>query len=198
MMRRMLQRLRADRQGVTIIEFAIVMPVMLVMLMGFGELAYEVYVRSVLAGAIQKAGRDTTIRGASLKTATIDAAVLAEVRNVAPAATYASPPSRKSYEKFGYITAEPFTDADGDGVRESGECFTDLNGNGIWDADPGVSGTGGDGDAVVYSVTITYPRVFPIFALLGWPDKATTSDTTVLKNQPYKAQATTTPQTVCT
>ena len=31
------------------------------------------------------------------------------------------------------IGFEPFTDANGNGVRESGEAFIDLNGNGVWD-----------------------------------------------------------------
>jgi Flp pilus assembly protein TadG len=197
-MRGLLSRLREDRRGAAIVEFAIVVPVMLLMLMGFAELAYEANVRSVVAGAMQKAGRDTTIRGATLKTDTIDAGILAQVQTVAPAATYATPPSRKSYENFGYISPEPFTDSDGDGVREPGECFTDTNGNGTWDADPGASGIGGDSDAVVYTVTIAYPRILPAFAMLGWSANATVTDSTVLKNQPYKSHATTTPATICT
>ncbi len=197
-MTRLLRKLRADRQGATIVEFAIVVPVMLLMLMGFAELAYEAYARSVLAGAMQKAGRDTTIRGSSVKTATIDAIVLDQVRTVAPAATFATPPSRKSYEKFGYVSPEPFTDKNGDGIRQPGECFDDINGNGQWDRDPGADGVGGDSDAVVYSVTVTYPRIFPVFNMLGWPANAMATETTVLKNQPYKSQSTSTPKAVCT
>lgn len=198
MTRRALRRLRGDRKGATIVEFAIVAPVMLLMLMGFGEMSYEFYVKSVLTGAMQKAGRDSTVRGAALRTATIDADVLAQVRTVAPTAVFATPPSRKSYEKFGYISPEPFTDSDGDGVRETGECFTDINGNRSWDADPGSNGLGGDSDAVVYTVTVNYPRILPVFAMLGWSATATASETTVLKNQPYKAQATVEPEPICT
>ena len=38
---RTLHRLARDRRGVTIIEFAIVLPVMLLMMMGLGDLLYQ-------------------------------------------------------------------------------------------------------------------------------------------------------------
>lgn len=186
----------ADARGATIVEFALVIPVALLMIMGLGELAYESYVQSVLTGAMQKAGRDSTIQGASLLTATIDAAVMAQVNAAAPRATGTS--SRKSYATFGYIDPEPFTDSNGDGIRESGECFTDINGNGVWDADPGVSGQGGASDAVVYAMTIAYPRLFPLARWLGWGATATATATTILKNQPYASQTASTPATICT
>jgi Flp pilus assembly protein TadG len=195
----LLSRLRADLRGATIVEFAFVVPVMLLLIMGFAELAYEAYVRSVLAGSVQEAGRNTTIRGASSKIATIDGRVLAQVQTVAPAAAFAaSSPSRKSYEKFGYVRPEPFSDGNSNGIRDPKECFDDLNSNGVWDVDPGASGIGGDSDVVIYTVTVTYPRIFPLQSILGWSAKATATESTVLKNQPYKSQATTTVKAVCT
>ncbi|MBA2935897.1 pilus assembly protein [Sphingomonas sp. CGMCC 1.13654] len=191
-----MRRLASDARGVTIVEFALVAPVMLLMIMGLGELAYDAYVQVVLTGAMQKAGRDSTIQGASAIASTIDATVMSQVNAAAPRATGAS--SRKSYATFGYIDPEPFTDTNGDGIREKGECFTDINGNGIWDADPGISGQGGAGDAVVYTMTITYPRLFPLYRWLGWGANATTSATTILKNQPYASQTASTPATICT
>lgn len=190
------RRLLADIRGVTIVEFALVAPVMLLLIMALGELAYEAYVDVVLTGAMQKAGRDSTIQGASSLATSIDALVMQQVNAAAPRATGTS--SRKSYSTFGYIDPEPFTDTNGDGIREKGECFTDINGNGVWDADPGISGQGGASDAVVYTMTITYPRLFPLYAWLGWSASATASATTILKNQPYASQTVSTPATVCT
>jgi len=195
-MRARLDRLRRDTRGATLIEFAIVAPVMLLLFMGFAEFAYEAYVKSVLTGALQKAGRDSTIQGASTVAATIDARVMTQVKAAAPNATYTS--TRQSYAKFGYISPEPFTDTNGNGVRNSGECFTDINSNGTWDANPGVNGQGGASDAVVYTMTITVPRIFPVYSMLGSPKSATLTESTVLKNQPYASQATSTPPTVCT
>jgi Flp pilus assembly protein TadG len=193
---RPLLRMPGDQRGATIIEFAIVAPVLLLLIMGLAELCYQAYVQAVLTGAMQKAGRDSTIEGASSTTATIDAAVMSQVHAAAPSATGTS--TRKSYAEFGYIDPEPFTDTNGDGVRETGECFTDINGNGTWDADPGVSGQGNASDAVVYTMTVSYPRLFPLAGWLGWSGTAAISATTVLKNQPYASQAASTPATVCT
>ena len=65
MSRRPLARLRRDRRGVTVVEFAFVLPVMLVLMMGMMELGYQAYVQSVITGAVQKAGRDSGIQGAT-------------------------------------------------------------------------------------------------------------------------------------
>ena len=61
MRRTTIQRLRTDCRGATIIEFAIVAPVMMFLLMGLGDLLYQLYLQSILDGALQKAGRDSTI-----------------------------------------------------------------------------------------------------------------------------------------
>jgi hypothetical protein len=47
-------------------------------------------------------------------------------------------------------------------------------------------------------MTATYPRLFPVAGLLGWPKTQTISATTLLKNQPYATQTTTANVTVCT
>lgn len=198
MMRRPIRAGVRDVRGATIIEFAIVAPVMLLLIMGFCELTYEGYVKSVLAGAMQKAGRDSTIQGNGTTAATsaIDAKVRAAMLPLAKAATFV--PSRKSYAQFGTVAPEPFDDNVGNGIFDpTRDCFTDLNGNGSWDADPGITGQGGASDVVVYTMTMTYPRLFPIARMLGWPATITTSATTTLKNQPYQLQSTTTPTRIC-
>lgn len=118
------------------------------------------------------------------------------VRVIAKSATYTS--SRKSYESFTKVAPEPFTDTNGNGVRDIGECFDDINGNGTWDADPGVTGQGNASDVTLYTMTVTYPRLFPMPALLGWSSNATLSATTLLKNQPYASQTTRTTVSICT
>jgi Flp pilus assembly protein TadG len=195
MIRRTRGGLRRDRRGATIIEFALILPVMLVLIMGLGELAYQAYIQSILSGAVQKAGRDSSLQGGALQTAAIDLAVMNVVWAAAGRATYSS--VRKSYAQFGYIAPEPFTDTNHNGVRDPGECFSDINGNGSWDADPGASGQGGANDVTVYTMTIAYPRIFPT-ALIGWSGTATLSATTVLKNQPYATQTAGTVKTLCT
>ncbi len=191
-----LRKLGCDRRGVTLVEFALVAPVMLLMLMGLGDMLYQTYAQSILNGELQKAARDSGIEGGAANTATIDAKVQNAVKKIAPNATFTS--TRKSYDTFSEVAPEPFTDSNGNGVRDPGECFTDENGNGIWDQDPGTSGQGGASAVTVYTMTATYPRLFPVAGLLGWPTTQTISATTLLKNQPYATQTTTANVTVCT
>ncbi len=189
--------LARDSKATAVIEFALVLPAMLLLIMGMSEVSYQGYMQSVLSGAMQKAGRDSTIQGNS--TSSVDTAVLAQVRSVnRNAAFVAGYPLRQSFNAFGAIKPEPFTDSNGNGVRDPGECFSDVNGNGVWDANPGIAGQGGASDAVVYTVSITYPRLFPVAMLLGWNRLTTMSATTILKNQPYAAQTSSIPATVCT
>lgn len=190
-------RLASDNRGNTAIEFAIVAPVMVLMMMGLGDLLHQTYTQSILNGAIQKAGRDSSIQGGANQTAALDEKVMAMVRRVAGDATYTS--SRKSYSTFSRVGPEPFTDASPfNGVRDPGECFDDINGNGSWDADPGKTGQGGANDVTVYKIIVTYTRVFPVAKMLGQSDTQTISAQTLLKNQPYASQVVATPPSVCT
>ncbi len=192
-----LQRLARDARAVTVVEFAFVLPVLLVLMMGMCELGYQAYVQSVVTGAVQKAGRDSGIQGATA--ATIDARVLSQIKSAAPSAAYATGyPTRKSYTNFSAIAPEPFVDTNGNGTREAGECYTDVNGNGQWDADAGRSGQGGANDVTVYTAQITYNRLFPVVKLLGWSGSATLGATTTLMNQPYATQNVPSPATICT
>jgi hypothetical protein len=194
--RGLLVRLARDRRGVTVVEFAFVLPTMLVLMMGLMELGYQAYVNAALTGAVQKAGRDSGIQGAT--PAAIDAKVLARVHAVVKAATFLQGyPKRLSYSTFSAIAPEPFVDTNKNGVRNSGECFTDVNGNGRWDDDAGRAGQGGANDVTVYTVAISYSRLFPVARWFGLPGTATLSTSTTLMNQPYATQTVNTPPTIC-
>ena len=206
-------RLRGDARGATITEFAIVSPVMMVLIMGLGDLLYQSYAQSLLNGALQKAGRDSGIQGGDILGSTIDGKVVGVVSTIVknPANSCATSPTgatwcstRRNYDTFTEVAPEPFIDTNNNGIRDPGECFTDINNNGTWDADPsangGLSGQGGAGGVTLYSMRITYPRLFPVAGLLGWSSTATINASTLLKNQPYASQVnvTTPTKTVCT
>lgn len=199
--------LARDRRGATFVEFAIVAPVMLLLMMGLGDLVYQEYAQSVLNGAVQKAARDSGIEGGSANTATIDGTVIATMTPLIKSLTNscATTPAastwcskRESYDTFTEVAPEPFIDTNGNGVRDAGECFTDTNGNGTWDADPGIAGQGGASAVTLYKFAITYPRLFPVAGLFGWPSTQTIGATTLLKNQPYATQTVSTNATICT
>lgn len=208
---RRLRSLVRDRRGNTVIEFAIVAPVMIALIMGLLDLGFQIYAQSVLDGAVQKAARDSALQGGAQSTGTIDSRVLGMLQPLIgspqPSCAVAVPSTRvpatwcvtrKNYDNFAAIKPEPFSDTNGNGLRDSSECFQDVNGNGSWDADPGNAGQGGANDVTLYTFSVTFPRLFPVAAMIGWPAMLRMTSTTILKNQPYDSQATTEPKTICT
>lgn len=178
----------ADSGGVTIVEFALIAPALMVLLLGVFDLGYNVYTNEMLQGAIQRAARGSTIQGAEGNQAYLDGIVTKEVHSVAANATLTF--ERKSYASFSRVgRPEDYTDSNADNICDNGEPYEDANGNGKWDLDPGASGFGGARDAVLYTVTVKYPRLVPINAFLpGLNKDFTLKATTVLRNQPYGAQ----------
>ena len=184
-----LSALLRDRCGVIAVEFALVAPVLMLMLMGLFDLSYNMYTTQMLQGAIENAARNSSIEGAVGKEAQLDAMVTTAVRAVAPPATLTF--TRRAYSSFTKAgRPEDFTDVDSDGVCSKGEPFEDANGNGKWDTDGGKTGFGGARDAVLYTVVVKYQRPFPIAGLIPGQSKTfTLSAATVLRNQPYGQQA---------
>lgn len=189
----------SDRRGVTIVEFALVAPVMCMMLMGLGDMLYQMYAKELLDGAIQKAARDSAIQGGGQQTAAIDGEVMDMMSSIMerPTPSCASTPAagtfcatRRNYAVFSAVGPEPFNDDNGNGQRDAGECYQDLNGNARWDAtaSPGVAGQGGANDVTLYTIRVTYPRIFPVPQLFGWSETNTIAAQALLKNQPYASR----------
>lgn len=184
--RPLLRRLLGERRGVTVVEFAFVAPVMLGLILGLGDVMYQAYVQAILDGAMQKAGRDSALETNAVAGATIDAVVASKVKEIAKNATFT--PDRLSYTSFGLIKPEYIYDKNNNGQLDGKECYDDVNANGSWDEDPGRESQGGADDVTVYTMTVTYPRLFPVAGLFGWPKTQTVVSKTLLKNQPYKTQ----------
>jgi Flp pilus assembly pilin Flp len=176
-----------DERGATLVEFALVVPVLLMLIMGMCELAHQIYVQATLSGAVEKAGRDSGLESYLGNSAALDAKVELQVHAVAANAAIIE--NRSSFSNFASIGAEPYVDANKNGQYDAGESFTDINCNGVWDSF-GVSGQGGANDAVVYKVTATYNRLFPLLGRIGLPNPVTLTAQTILKNQPYQTQTT--------
>jgi Flp pilus assembly protein TadG len=171
--------------GAAIVEFALIAPVLLMTLFGLFDLGHGMYTKSMLQGAIEKASRDATIEGAT--TGALDAKVNAVVRRIAPNATLTF--TRASYATFTSVgQPEDYVDTNHNGVCDTGETFEDANANGIWDSNQGRTGNGGARDAVLYTVTVSYPRIFPIARLIGQSNTQMMSTATVLRNQPFGLQ----------
>lgn len=190
-------RLIADKAGAALIEFAIISPVLLMLIMGSLEFGLNVYMRAVLEGAMQQAGRNSSLQTAQSSTSAIDALITTQVHNILPNAVVTF--TRENYSTYSNVgRPEDFTDTNGNGVRDPGECFQDLNGNGVWDADAGRTGLGGANDVVEYTATVTYSKFIPAASALGISPTTSISATTMLRNQPFATQPSWNTTQVCT
>lgn len=183
-----LRALRRDTRGATIVEFALVVPVLAMLLLGTLDLGYRSYVTSVIQGALHEAARMATVGGVS--TSTIEAHVQSRLQSFSRNATITT--TTRSYTEFsGVAVPETITqDTAPTGSYNSGDCFQDANGNGTYDLDRGRSGMGGAEDVVFFEVTMTYPHIVPVGRLLGWTNNVTIRQNTVLRNQPFAGRNT--------
>lgn len=185
--------LRTDERGGTLVEFAFVAPMMCMVIVGAFDVGHTLYMRATLQGIIQKAARDATLETgtASAQQTALDNKVKAQVHalanNLTPTIT------RRYYRSFTQAAAaqaEVFTDTNSNGTCDAGEPYQDANLNNVWDKDGADGGQGGAKDAVVYTVTVTYPRFFPIASFVGGSNTTKISAATILRNQPYSDQGT--------
>jgi len=196
----LLCRFAHDTRGAAIVEFGFVAPVLVLTLLGAFDVAHTLYMRSVLQGIVQKVGRDSALEGNDITSAqlAIDAKVAAQVRALVNNATI-PPPTRRFYKTFSTAAAaqaEIWTDTNSNGTCDGpsgatpGEPYQDANNNNTWDRDGGAEGQGGAKDATLYTVTVTYQRMFPLYKLIGLSNTTTVKAATILKNQPYDEQST--------
>lgn len=164
--------LHRDEEGATIVEFALVAPVLIFMMMGVFDIGYGVYMRSVIDGAVQEAARDAALESGPSSLSAIDMKVEATIKKLNKNAIVET--ERKNYLNYSDVSrAESFTDSNGNGVCDNGESFGDENDNGDWDEDVGDDGVGGPRDIVYYTVTVGYNQLFPFrtFARTGTTKK---------------------------
>lgn len=173
-----------DSNGAAAVEFALVAPVMLGLVMGIFDIGQMAYAKSVLNGAVQEAARSSSLESGDPSAA--DRKVKQAVLPVLPKATFKT--KRVSYYDFTDVgRPEKWNDSNGDGICDNSETYTDENRNGEWDKDIGKSGNGGADDVVVYTVTVEYE---PVFAIPGTTNrgKRTLTASALEKNQPFANQ----------
>lgn len=187
MIRVFLRRLRRDDRGATLIEFAMVMPVFLIVCMGLLDMVYRIWAKEVLAGAVQKAARGSTLAVNNTSQVAIDTAVKDAFRQINSGVTDASFVfTRRNYSNF--TNADKMEPSTGPGgACASGYTYVDLNNSNTYD-DGAQSGQGGAQDAVLYTVQVTYPTPFPVSSLYGASRTPTIRATTILRNQPFATQ----------
>ncbi|MCB1537726.1 MAG: pilus assembly protein [Rhodospirillales bacterium] len=179
---------RTDESGVTAIEFALLLPVLVTIIMGSIELSMYLFVQSALEGAtfsVSRLGKTGYVESGMTREETIRAAM-------ADRLGIFFDPDRlsiisESYDDFSSVgEPEPFIDANGNGVRDNGENYTDINGNGQYDMDRGVTGPGTAGQVTVYTISYPWNLMTPYLTdSLGQDGVAEISSRFVVKNEPF-------------
>jgi Flp pilus assembly pilin Flp len=195
-MRATIRNLMRDTTGTSVTEFGLIAPAVLVMMMGTFDIGHVIYVKSVLNGALQEVGRNSALEGATNQDQRdeIDDKMKASVQAVIPGSTIDI--KRRYYKTFSQAAAakkedvieDPNDPVKKNGICDSGEKFLDANHNGIWDEDGGTNGQGGARDIVVIDVQVSFKRLFPAAALIGYGDNVVLVSDSVIANQPYGQQ----------
>ncbi len=153
-----LGRLRRNREGAAAAEFALIAPMVVLVIVGIAEIGTTLFVGALMEGAVREASRyGITGQGGAGRMQTvrdiIDDTTLGLVDiDVADIST-------KIYNDFDSIGhGEPYTDdSPANGAFDPGEAFVDVNGNGQWDTDQGKDGVGDPGEVVVYNIAYDLP-----------------------------------------
>ncbi len=190
--RRLRGALRA-RGGSASVQFAIAIPVFLLLVFGLIEIAMILFVNSLMEGGLREAARfgitgfdpdGQTRTERILQIVGLQTQGLVDMEQVGI--------DFLVYPSFNDIgQPEPFADDNGNGSYDAGEAYTDVNGNGTWDADMGAAGLGGPGDIVLYTLTYDWdPLTGVLDPVLGGADGLITLRASiVVRNEPFGSQA---------
>lgn len=182
------KRVGANRDGVAMVEFALVAPVFILLLLGSFELGAVMLTSTLMEGALRDASR-YGITGQEDD----GADRLAKIREIISERTLGLVDMATAkidvlvYPGFGDIgKPESYVDSNGNGTYDSGEAFTDSNGNGVWDADSGSPGAGGSGDIVLYRVKYGWPIITPLFSSVMGKNTLSLTASLAVRNEPWK------------
>jgi hypothetical protein len=178
-------RLVACQTGSTAVEFAVILPLLLLFIIGSIEMAINLFIGSSIESAVMEASR-YGITGSEAGVSRAD-----KVLEIVGDRTYGLIDMDQVdmetlvYDSFADIgKPEPFTDQDGNASYNSGEPFVDVNGNGQWDPDMGEAGLGGPSDVVVYRLTYDWGIVTPLMReVMG--EAVTHVSSVAVRNEPF-------------
>jgi hypothetical protein len=159
-----MRRLLGCTAGATAVEFAIILPLLLLFIVGGIETAIILFIGSSIESAVMEASRYGITGGSSSGESRAD-----KVLDIVEAKTYGLLDMTKVnmetlvYQSFADIgKPEPFVDQNANKAYDTGEPFVDVNGNAAWDADMGKAGLGGPSDVVVYRLSYDWGVVTPV------------------------------------
>lgn len=171
-------------------EFALVLPVLLLLMLGILEYGLYLFAASAVQDALSDAAR-FGITGRSLAGVDREAAIRATFDRRLAGVLDPREVTLESlvYPDFDSIgRPEPFEDRNGNGIRDPGEAFDDVNGNGRWDEDMGTPGAGGPDSVVLYRARYRWRPLTPLFRDLFAPDGVEIVATIAVRNEPFPGE----------
>lgn len=179
------------REGASLVEFALVFPILIVFVIGLIEVGMMMFIQSAMEGGLRQASR-WGITGQTVVGETREETIrsILEEHTLGMIDFDDATITMMTYDSFSDVgQPEPFTDQDPfNGTYDVGEPYTDLNGNTQWDADRGVEGVGNSSEIVSYTVDYHWvPLTGLISSFVGDGDGIAMSATTVVRNEPFVA-----------
>lgn len=151
------RRRAGDKRGNTAVEFGMLFPALLFILVGLMEFSVFFWLDAVLENAALHASRygiTGNTQSGMTREESITQAIHDNTYNMVDVNDLTI--TTLVYDNFSDIgQPEPWADANLNGQYDAGETFTDVNGNSVWDADLGTAGSGGAADIVVYRIEFT-------------------------------------------
>jgi Flp pilus assembly protein TadG len=184
---RELKQFARRNEGVTAVEFALIAPVLMMLLMGTIEISLIMYAKTVMEGATfesSRTGKTGYVAENKTQQQTIIDTLNARVGMLMDTSKVTV--TSKAYSNFSNIEQpEPFVDTNGNGTRDSNENFTDVNGNGEYDTDMGISGYGNSQQITVYTISYPWTVQTPLMGEFFAGNTVNITARSVVKNEPY-------------
>lgn len=156
--------LRRNVEGSAVIEFALITPLLFLLLAGIMEISMVMFTYSVLEGATNVGSRIGKT-GFSSGGMTREQYILSEIQRLSYGLLDPTKIdlSIRSYDNFDNVgKPEPCISPPTGCSGTAGVNFVDVNGNGVWDQDMGRTNSGGTGAVVVYRVTYPWKLSIPM------------------------------------
>lgn len=158
------------REGIATMEFALLAPVITIMMFGFLELLWVNSARLALESSTMRAARKIAASDCPAERKQIMTNMIVQgMRHVRSVGDELPQIDAKAYAGgFSDVgEPEPWVEnaATTNGKYDLGETYTDVNGNGKWDPDMGTSGSvGGANQIVSYTARFRVQPLVPFFA----------------------------------
>ncbi len=181
----------SSQSGATAIEFAIILPVLILAILGAWQLSYIGWAQHRLENAVRQASR-VGITGMQKQGLTREQVIEATVtdamqQTVAKVDGQPIQFTSKAYPTFSTLNqpGEPYDDANGNNICDPGETFYDYDDNDVRSTvDIGKAGSGAAGDVVRYEVTFPLKLFVPLAnRLFGSNGQLDLTARTIVRNE---------------